>query len=148
MTPLPKLRASKSIRQRALLRFSPIAAACSTLLMAAPAAHAQQADGAVAAQTVVITGIRRSIESSIATKKNADSIVEAISAEDLGKLPDASIAESLSRLPGLTGQRGPDGRTTFVSIRPGPAVWRHAAERARDRQLQRRPRGGVRPVPF
>jgi hypothetical protein len=59
MTPLPKLRASKPIRQRALLRFSPIAAACSTLLMAAPAAQAQQADGAVAAQTVVITGIRQ-----------------------------------------------------------------------------------------
>ena len=119
MTPLPTLRASKPTRRRTLLRISPIAAACSTLLMAAGTAHAQQTPAADATptQTVVVTGIRRSIESSIATKRNADSIVEAISSEDLGKLPDASIAEALSRLPGLTGQRGADGRTTFVSIR-------------------------------
>jgi hypothetical protein len=50
-------------------------------------------------------------------KKASDSIVEVVSAEDLGKLPDASIAESLARLPGLTGQRGPDGRVNVISIR-------------------------------
>ncbi|MBL8514936.1 MAG: TonB-dependent receptor plug domain-containing protein, partial [Betaproteobacteria bacterium] len=66
---------------------------------------------------VVVTGIRRSIESSISTKRNSDSIVEAVSAEDIGKLPDSSIAESLARLPGLTGQRGADGRVNVISIR-------------------------------
>ena len=44
------------------------------------------------------------------------SIVEAISAEDIGKLPDPSIAESLTRLPGVTAQRS-DGRTSDISIR-------------------------------
>ncbi|MBE0548825.1 MAG: TonB-dependent receptor, partial [Rubrivivax sp.] len=78
----------------------------------------QQSAPGVAApeQTVVITGIRRGIESSIATKRDADGIVEAISAEDIGKLPDTSIAESLARLPGLTAQRV-DGRAQVISIR-------------------------------
>jgi iron complex outermembrane recepter protein len=40
--------------------------------------------------TITIKGIRGSIESSVSKKKNADSIVEAVSAEDLGKLPDNS----------------------------------------------------------
>src|ERR1700722_19496832 len=55
--------------------------------------------------TVQVTGIRRGIESAIAVKQDATSVVEAISAEDIGKLPDVSIAESISRLPGLAAQR-------------------------------------------
>jgi TonB-dependent receptor len=73
------------------------------------------ADAGVA--TVVVTGLRRSLEDSVTAKRNSDSIVEVVSAEDLGKLPDSSIAESLSRLPGVTGQRGPDGRVNVISIR-------------------------------
>jgi TonB-dependent receptor len=88
--------------------------------MAAASAQAQQAPKAPAAdesQTVVITGIRRSIETSIATKRNSDSIVESISSEDIGKLPESSVAESLARLPGVTGQRGASGRIDFINIR-------------------------------
>ena len=55
--------------------------------------------------TVEVTGIRAAIEASIDTKRDNTSIVEAISAEDIGKLPDSSIADSLARLPGLTAQR-------------------------------------------
>lgn len=65
---------------------------------------------------IVVTGIRSSIESSLATKKEATSIVEAISAEDIGKLPDLSIADSLARLPGVTAQRV-RGRSQQISIR-------------------------------
>ena len=61
-------------------------------------------------------GIRHAIESAIATKRQSAEIVEAISAEDIGKLPDTSIAESISRLPGLTSQRS-DGRASDISIR-------------------------------
>ena len=64
-----------------------------------PAADATELD------TVVVTGIRRGIEDAIDTKRESTSIVEAISAEDIGKLPDMSIADSLARLPGLTAQR-------------------------------------------
>src|SRR5690348_13065670 len=54
---------------------------------------------------IIVTGIRSSIESSIASKREETSIVEVVTAEDIGKLPDVSIAESLARLPGLTTQR-------------------------------------------
>lgn len=67
-------------------------------------------------QTVKVTGIRRGIEAAISVKKNNDSIVEAISAEDIGKLPDSSIAESIARLPGVTAQRTA-GRASVISIR-------------------------------
>lgn len=76
----------------------------------------QQADDKKKLDTVVVHGIRRGIEKSIDTKKNSTSIVEAISAEDIGKLPDVSIAESLARLPGLAAQRVA-GRAQVISVR-------------------------------
>lgn len=51
---------------------------------------------------IVVTGIRKSLQDSIETKRRADSIVEVLSAEAVGKLPDNNIAESLARLPGIT----------------------------------------------
>lgn len=65
---------------------------------------------------IIVTGIRSSIESSIASKREESSIVEVVTAEDIGKLPDVSIAESLARLPGLTTQRL-DGRGQVISVR-------------------------------
>lgn len=65
---------------------------------------------------VRVTGIRRSIATSVETKSESTSIVEAISAEDIGKLPDISIADSISRLPGLATQRV-DGRSQVINIR-------------------------------
>lgn len=67
-------------------------------------------------EEVVVTGFRASLEGSINTKREASSIVDAVYAEDIGKLPDTSIAESLARLPGLAGERR-DGRTSGISIR-------------------------------
>lgn len=66
--------------------------------------------------TVVVSGIRAGIENAIEVKRESNSIVEVISAEDLGKLPDVSIADSLARLPGLAAQRVA-GRASTVSIR-------------------------------
>ena len=84
---------------------------------AAPAeeAPAQQAD-VDTLDAVVVKGIRHSIAKSVETKSESNSIVEAISAEDIGKLPDLSIADSISRLPGLTTQRV-DGRSQVINIR-------------------------------
>ena len=67
-------------------------------------------------ETVTVTGIRAAIETSIDTKKESTSIVESISAEDIGKLPDISIAESIARLPGLAAQRVA-GRAQVISVR-------------------------------
>ncbi len=89
------------------------ATAAAAMLLLGGAAQAQQADG----QTVTVTGIRAAIESAISVKKNADGVVEAISAEDIGKLPDTTIAESLARLPGVTAQRDRNGQATNVNIR-------------------------------
>ena len=66
---------------------------------------AEEEDEQATLDVVTVTGIRGSIQNSLNAKKNATSIVEAISAEDIGKLPDLSIADSLARLPGVTAQR-------------------------------------------
>jgi len=89
------------------------AVAAAVLMVVAAAAQAQTAPST---QTITVTGIRGAIESAISVKKGSDSIVESISAEDIGKLPDSSIAESIARLPGLTAQRV-NGRATEINIR-------------------------------
>lgn len=73
-------------------------------------------DEMVALDRVTVTGIRAGIENAIDLKQSSTSIVEAISAEDIGKLPDVSIADSIARLPGLTAQRD-RGRAQEINIR-------------------------------
>ena len=112
----PLLRAA----ERAPLS-TPVAAVCAALcagLLGAtqPAAAQSAAPTEQKLETVTVSGFRASLESSINTKRNADSIVESVSAEDIGKLPDVSIADAISRLPGLTAQRV-GGRASVISIR-------------------------------
>jgi iron complex outermembrane recepter protein len=104
-------------RANPLFRLSPVAAGAAVMLVAM-GAQAQPATqpAAEATQTITVTGIRRGIENAINVKKNSDSIVEAVSAEDIGKLPDISIAESIARLPGLSAQRVA-GRAQVISVR-------------------------------
>ncbi len=80
------------------------------------AAAKKKVDDAKTLDKVVVTGIRGSIERSIDMKQQSGNIVEAISAEDIGKLPDVSIADSLARLPGVTAQRF-FGRAQEINIR-------------------------------
>ncbi|MBP3985307.1 TonB-dependent receptor [Pseudoxanthomonas helianthi] len=123
---------------RTILRKRALVAACSAALFASFAIQAQEAPVGQAAAatdaektdtqkpeekkdvetlgTVKVTGIRHSIATSLETKNESNSIVEAISAEDIGKLPDVSIAESLARLPGLAAQRV-NGRAQVIAIR-------------------------------
>ena len=51
--------------------------------------------------TVVVTGIRASLEKSIDLKRNAGTNIEVITAEDVGKMPDKNLADSLQRLVGV-----------------------------------------------
>lgn len=76
-----------------------------------------QASDQNALQEVVVTGIRAGIESAIKAKEKSDLIEETLSSEDIGKLPDTTIAESLARLPGVTTQRDSQGNATSISIR-------------------------------
>ena len=107
---------SKNMKRAALWRTTPVAAAVGALLAMPGVATAQQGATPAPAATVTITGIRRGIESAISTKKAAEGIVESVSAEDIGKLPDSSIAESIARLPGIAAQRV-NGRATEINIR-------------------------------
>lgn len=50
---------------------------------------------------IVVTGIRQSLAKAQTIKRNADTVVDAISAEDIGALPDRSINEALQRVPGV-----------------------------------------------
>lgn len=52
-------------------------------------------------EEVIVTGIRGSLQLSLSAKRDADSRVEVISAEDIGKMPDRNIADSLQRVPGV-----------------------------------------------
>ncbi len=108
----------------------PVAEGCVLLMLGlAGAAHGQGAAAAAPAasaasaadadvQHVEVTGIRRGIEDAISVKKNSSSIVEALSSEDIGKLPDNTVAESLTRLTGVAVQRNKtNGKATDVSVR-------------------------------
>jgi iron complex outermembrane recepter protein len=72
---------------------------------------------------VVVTGIRASARSSVAIKKNTMEIVDSITAEDIGKLPDPNVSETLTRIPGVQGYRyggegaSPVGQGSGITIR-------------------------------
>ena len=65
---------------------------------------------------IVVTGFRAALQSAVTTKKRQDQVVESVTAEDIGKLPDNGIGESIARLPGLAAQRA-QGRANIISIR-------------------------------
>ena len=62
---------------------------------AAPAAEAEDKD------EIVVTGIRASLERAADIKREADQVLDVITAEDVGKLPDANVAEALQRVTGV-----------------------------------------------
>ena len=89
------------------LRRSAIALAVAACF-AAPL-HAQQAETPTAAQdeattldTVVVSGIRGSVYRAQDIKRDADTFVDSVTALDIGALPDRSVTETLSRIPGVT----------------------------------------------
>jgi iron complex outermembrane receptor protein len=75
----------------------------------------KQAQKAVTLNAVQVTGFASSVQNSIEIKRQSDSIVEAVSAEQIGKLPGTSIADTLGRLPGLAVQTV-SGRPQVLTI--------------------------------
>ena len=84
---------------------------------AKPQTAQEKADAAKAAQLegITVTGIRASLEKSLDTKRNADAIVEAVTAEDIGKFPNTNVAEAMTQIPGVTIDRS-FGQGDRVSI--------------------------------
>ena len=77
--------------------------------------HAQQGAEDEQIEQLFVTGIRGSLKQSLNVKQNADSIVDAINAEDIGKFPDKNVADSLQRIPGISVDRiWGEGRDIFV----------------------------------
>lgn len=72
---------------------------------------------------IVITGIRASLRSARNTKKNSEQIVDSISAQDIGALPDRSVSEALQRVPGVTLQRTNEARDPARLSAEGGAIF-------------------------
>ncbi|MEM7767158.1 MAG: TonB-dependent receptor [Pseudomonadota bacterium] len=67
-------------------------------------------------QTVTVKGIRGSLKQSLDLKRDANQVVDAVSAEDVGKFPDANVAESLQRITGVAIDRS-GGEGQFITVR-------------------------------
>ncbi|WP_343732976.1 TonB-dependent receptor [Duganella sp.] len=100
---------------RISLRKTVLAALIADLVLVA-GAHAQTASDVDPSATVVVSGIRASLSSSLNTKRLQDGVVDAVSAEDAGKFPDTNIAESLQRVTGVQIQRN-NGEGRYISVR-------------------------------
>lgn len=108
---------------------TPIAAAVALVITSVTAtSQAQTAPASAPAagentlQSVTVTGIRASRESSLNAKRNADSLVEVVTAEDVGKMPDKNVADAIQRVPGVNiassaGGEGGFSENDRVSIR-------------------------------
>ena len=80
------------------------------------AAPAESANEVAADGEIVVTGIRASLQQSMNIKRNAQGVVDAISAEDIGKFPDTNLAESLQRITGVSIDRQ-SGEGSKVTVR-------------------------------
>lgn len=123
-----------------------------------PAATAQQspadpgtpADTAVEGDTIVVTGLRASLQSAQGVKRNSQQIIDAIVAEDIGKLPDVAVSDTAARIPGIqvVRERGEAGavllrgldRTYYTTTYNGREIF--TAE-TRSVALQDFPAGGI-----
>ncbi|MCV2370463.1 TonB-dependent receptor [Roseateles oligotrophus] len=103
---------------------TPIATAVGAALLALSGAQAQTAPAdkpsekkadASQMETVVVTGFRSSIEKSLDQKRNANAIIDVVTAEDVGKFPDKNVADALQRVPGVIVERsGGEGKNVSV----------------------------------
>lgn len=88
--------------------------------LSAQTAFAQDADvsddEAVEGDVIVVTGIRASLQDAMNIKRQAIGVVDAISAEDIGKFPDTNLAESLQRITGVSIDRQ-SGEGSTVTVR-------------------------------
>jgi TonB-dependent receptor len=82
----------------------------------AMAQEANSADDAANVEVIQVRGIRGSLEQSLSIKRASSQVVDAISSEDVGKFPDANVAESLQRITGVAIDRN-GGEGQFITVR-------------------------------
>ncbi|MFM5949937.1 MAG: TonB-dependent receptor [Novosphingobium sp.] len=105
----------KAIRRPVLDRMM-MGASALALGVAAQPAMAQDAASEEPEAEIVVTGIRASLRNSMDTKREAIGVVDAISAEEMGKFPDTNLAESLQRITGVSIDRN-SGEGSKVTVR-------------------------------
>lgn len=89
--------------------------------LAAPAAGAQEPGGSQVLEEVIVTGLAASQQRNLEAKRFAESVVDVITAEEIGKLPDTTIADTLQRVPGVQIRRSA-GEGSTVNVRGMPQV--------------------------
>ena len=114
MNMLGKLRVSRSSQIATLLRggvsvsalcvmgFTTPAFAQAAATVAAAAPADQASDTKASSDDIVITGIRASLANAQKIKRESDTVVDAITSQDIGALPDRSVTEALQRVPGVS----------------------------------------------
>lgn len=87
-------------------------------------ADQQEAEAEVDDNSIIVTGQRANLDSAQNRKRNAETVVDSISAEDIGSFPDKSVAEALQRVPGVTVVRfaGTDDTSHFSAEPSGVIV--------------------------
>lgn len=108
----------------ALLRSALLGSACLAAALTCVPAVAQTQGGM---ETIVVTGIRGSLQRNLDIKRDSLGLVDAITMEDIGKFPDANLAQALMRIPGVTtsftsnatnnGQSTTTGQGTTITVR-------------------------------
>ncbi len=112
------------VRGRSVVRFlctasglALCAAPYTAFAQAADAGAAEEAESATVAENlIVVSGIRASLRDAMNIKRNGQGVVDAISAEDIGKFPDTNLAESLQRITGVSIDRN-SGEGSTVTVR-------------------------------
>jgi iron complex outermembrane recepter protein len=117
-----------TLRLRSALALAATASLCSSFAAfavdnandVAPAAETTAANANANApelQEITVTGIRASLEKSLEIKKDASVVLDSINAEEMGRFPDADVADSLEHLPGITISRTTGGEGITVNVR-------------------------------
>ena len=87
--------------------------------------NAQSPDTTPEKNAIVVTGVRRALQNAAQRKKNADTVVDSITATDIGAFPDKSVAEALQRVPGITVDRiAAHGDVSHFSAEPSGVIIR------------------------
>lgn len=94
-------------------RVRPLTAAVASVISLTAGSFAHAQDGA---EEIIVTGIKASLTAAMDIKRDAAGVVDAISAEDMGKFPDTNLAESLQRITGVSIDRN-NGEGSRITVR-------------------------------
>jgi hypothetical protein len=142
MKQITTLRGSASLAAMALMGLAGVAQAQTQAPASAPDAAQDNGD------TIVVVGVRKALETAQTIKRDSDTVVDSITATDIGAFPDTSVSGALQRVPGITTSRmqstddsthPPLGRA-HRRAHPRPHLRAHRVQRARQllgRQLSR-----------